>query len=187
MAPEFSYQDLLPIGEDKTEYRLLSSDGIATFSADGKEFLKVSPAVIENLTEVALHDISHYLRSEHLAQLANILKDPESSPNDRFVALDLLKNANISAGGVLPMCQDTGTVIVMGKKGQQILTTEKDVLLSKKLLEDRVRKLFSGVILKHHNLDKLFKTSMVSIPDELLEKTQRDAYFKEEYENGIDI
>ena len=128
MAPEFSYQDLLPIGEDKSEYRLLSSDGISTFSADGKEFLKVSPAVIENLTEVALHDISHYLRSEHLAQLANILKDPESSPNDRFVALDLLKNANISAGGVLPMCQDTGTVIVMGKKGQQVLTTEKDEL-----------------------------------------------------------
>jgi len=128
MAPEFSYQDLLPIGEDKTEYRLLSSDGIATFSADGKVFLKVSPAVIENLTEVALHDISHYLRSEHLAQLANILKDSESSPNDRFVALDLLKNANISAGGVLPMCQDTGTVIVMGKKGQQVLTTEKDEL-----------------------------------------------------------
>ena len=128
MAPEFSYQDLLPIGEDKTEYRLLSSDGISTFSADGKEFLKVSPAVIENLTEVALHDISHYLRSEHLSQLANILKDPESSPNDRFVALDLLKNANISAGGVLPMCQDTGTVIVMGKKGQQVLTTEKDEL-----------------------------------------------------------
>jgi fumarate hydratase class I len=128
MAPEFSYQDLLPIGEDKTEYRLLSRDGIATFSADGKEFLKVAPTVIENLTEVALHDISHYLRSEHLAQLANILKDPESSPNDRFVALDLLKNANISAGGVLPMCQDTGTVIVMGKKGQQVLTTEKDEL-----------------------------------------------------------
>jgi fumarate hydratase class I len=128
MAPEFSYQDLLPIGEDKTEYRLLSSDGISTFSADGKEFLKVSPAVIENLTEVAIHDISHYLRSEHLAQLANILKDPQSSPNDRFVALDLLKNANISAGGVLPMCQDTGTVIVMGKKGQQVLTTEKDEL-----------------------------------------------------------
>ena len=136
MAPEFSYQDLLPIGEDKTEYRLLSSDGIATFSADGREFLKVSPAVIENLTEVALHDISHYLRSEHLAQLANILKDPQSSPNDRFVALDLLKNANISAGGVLPMCQDTGTVIVMGKKGQQVLTTEKDeVSISKGVYE----------------------------------------------------
>ncbi len=76
MAPEFSYQDLLPIGDDKTEYRLLSSDGITTFSADGKEFLKVSPAVIENLTEVALHDISHYIRIEHLSQLANILKDP---------------------------------------------------------------------------------------------------------------
>ena len=83
---------------------------------------------IENLTKVAIHDISHYLRAEHLQQLANILKDPESSPNDRFVALDLLKNANISAGGVLPMCQDTGTVIVMGKKGQQVLTSVKDEL-----------------------------------------------------------
>ena len=141
MAPEFSYQDLLPIGEDKTEYRLLSSDGIATFSADGKEFLKVSPAVIENLTEVALHDISHYLRSEHLAQLANILKDPESSPNDRFVALDLLKNANISAGGVLPMCQDTGTAIVMGKKGQQVLTEEKDEISISKGVYDAFTKL----------------------------------------------
>ena len=108
MAPEFTYQDLLPIGEDKTEYRLLTKEGISSFSADGKQFLKVSPEVIENLTQVAMHDISHYLRQEHLQQLANILSDPESSPNDRFVALDLLKNANISAGGILPMCQDTG-------------------------------------------------------------------------------
>jgi fumarate hydratase class I len=126
MAPEFTYQDLLPIGEDKTEYRLLSSEGISTFTAEGREFLKVSPSAISNLTQVAIHDISHYLRAEHLQQLANILKDPESSPNDRFVAIDLLKNANISAGGILPMCQDTGTAIVMGKKGQQVLTDEKD-------------------------------------------------------------
>jgi fumarate hydratase class I len=126
MAPEFTYQDLLPIGEDKTEYRLLSSDGISTFTAEGRQFLKVSPDAISNLTQVAIHDISHYLRAEHLQQLANILKDPESSPNDRFVAIDLLKNANISAGGILPMCQDTGTAIVMGKKGQQVLTDEKD-------------------------------------------------------------
>ena len=141
MAPEFSYQDLLPIGEDKTEYRLLSSDGITTFSADGKEFLKVSPAVIENLTEVALHDISHYLRSEHLAQLANILKDPESSPNDRFVALDLLKNANISAGGVLPMCQDTGTAIVSAKRGSQILTQGPDEVAISRGIYDAYQKL----------------------------------------------
>ena len=126
MAPEFSYQDLLPIGPDETEYRLISNEGVSTFTADGRQFLKVSKDTISNLTQVALHDISHYLRSEHLQQLANILKDPESSPNDRFVATDLLKNANISAGGILPMCQDTGTAIVMGKKGQQVLTEEKD-------------------------------------------------------------
>ena len=126
MAPEFTYEDLLPIGPDTTEYRLISNAGVSTFTADGKEFLKVSKDAINNLTQVALHDISHYLRSEHLGQLAGILTDPESSPNDRFVATDLLKNANISAGGVLPMCQDTGTAIVMGKKGQQVLTEKKD-------------------------------------------------------------
>ena len=141
MAPEFKYEDLLPIGEDSTEYRLLSKEGISTFSADGREFLKVEAKAISNLTEVAIHDISHYLRSEHLAQLANILKDPESSPNDRFVALDLLKNANISAGGVLPMCQDTGTAIVMGKKGQQVLTSEKDEISISKGVYDAFTKL----------------------------------------------
>ena len=125
-GPEFSYEDLLPIGPDTTEYRKITSDGVATFAAEGKEFLKVSPEAITNLTQVAIHDISHYLRAAHLQQLQNILKDPESSPNDRFVALDLLKNANISAGGILPMCQDTGTAIVMGKKGQRVLTSEKD-------------------------------------------------------------
>jgi fumarate hydratase class I len=141
MAPEFTYQDLLPIGEDKTEYRLLSSDGISTFTAEGREFLKVSPDAISNLTQVAIHDISHYLRAEHLQQLANILKDPESSPNDRFVAIDLLKNANISAGGILPMCQDTGTAIVMGKKGQQVLTDEKDEISISKGVYDAFTKL----------------------------------------------
>ncbi len=124
--PEFIYEDLLPIGQDNTEYRLISKEGVSTFEADGKSFLKVSPEAIRNLTQVAIHDINHYLRSAHLQQLANILSDPESSPNDRFVALDLLKNANISAGGVLPMCQDTGTALVMGKKGQQVLTSERD-------------------------------------------------------------
>ena len=141
MAPEFTYQDLLPIGEDKTEYRLLTKEGISSFTADGRQFLKVSPEVIENLTQVAMHDISHYLRQEHLQQLANILSDPESSPNDRFVALDLLKNANISAGGILPMCQDTGTAIVMGKKGQQVLTSEKDEISISKGIYDAFTKL----------------------------------------------
>ena len=141
MAPEFSYQDLLPIGPDKTEYRLISNEGVSTFTADGRQFLKVSKDAISNLTQVAIHDISHYLRSEHLEQLANILKDPESSPNDRFVATDLLKNANISAGGILPMCQDTGTAIVMGKKGQQVLTEEKDEITISRGVYDAFTKL----------------------------------------------
>ena len=123
---DFSYSDLLPIGEDTTEYRLIATEGVSTFMAEGMEFVKVSPEAIENLTAEAIHDISHYLRTEHLQQLSSILDDPDASPNDRFVALDLLKNANISAGGVLPMCQDTGTAIVMGKKGQRVLTSTRD-------------------------------------------------------------
>ena len=124
--PEFNYEDLLPIGPDETEYRLLTTEGVSTFSAQGMEFLQVTPEAISTLTSEAIHDISHYLRAAHLQQLKNILDDAEASANDRFVALDLLKNANIAAGGVLPMCQDTGTAIVMGKKGQRTITSEKD-------------------------------------------------------------
>ena len=126
MAPQFSYSDLLPIGEDTTKYRLISREGVSVIKLGDKEFLQVEPSALMLLTETAIHDISHYLRSEHLEQLAKILKDPEASANDRFVALDLLKNANIAAGGVLPMCQDTGTALIMGKKGQYVLTTSKD-------------------------------------------------------------
>jgi fumarate hydratase class I len=126
MSPTFSYSDLLPLGEDTTHYRSLGSDGVSVVKLGDKEFLQVTPEAIAKLTEEAIHDINHYLRPDHLQQLANILKDPEASANDRFVALDLLKNANISAGGVLPMCQDTGTALVMGKKGQYVLTTSKD-------------------------------------------------------------
>ena len=126
MAPEFNYSDLLPIGPDTTRYRLISRDGVTVTQHGDREFLEVAPRALTQLTEVAMHDISHYLRTEHLQQLAKILKDPESSANDRFVALDLLKNANIAAGGILPMCQDTGTALIMGKKGQHVLTTAKD-------------------------------------------------------------
>jgi len=124
--PNFSYSDLLPLGEDKTKYRLVSKEGVSVVKLGDKEFLQVEPAALEKLTSEAIHDINHYLRSEHLQQLTNIVKDPEASPNDRFVAIDLLKNANIAAGGILPMCQDTGTALVMGKKGQHVLTTGKD-------------------------------------------------------------
>jgi fumarate hydratase class I len=124
--PEFSYTDLLPLGEDGTQYRLVTSEGVSTFEAEGRTFLTVEPEALRRLAAEAMHDISHYLRPTHLAQLRRILDDPQASPNDRFVALDLLKNANIAAAGVLPMCQDTGTAIVMGKRGQHVLTVGGD-------------------------------------------------------------
>ena len=126
MSPDFTYSDLLPLGADRTKYRLVSKEGVSVIKLGDKEFLQVEPSALSLLTETAIHDISHYLRTEHLEQLAKILTDPEASANDRFVALDLLKNANIAAGGVLPMCQDTGTALIMGKKGQYVLTTAKD-------------------------------------------------------------
>jgi fumarate hydratase class I len=124
--PNFSFSDLLPLGTDTTKYRLVSKDGVSVVKHGDKEFLQIEPAALEKLTHEAIHDINHYLRAEHLQQLTNIVNDPEASPNDRFVAIDLLKNANIAAGGILPMCQDTGTALVMGKKGQYVLTTGKD-------------------------------------------------------------
>jgi fumarate hydratase class I len=124
--PEFSYTDMLPTGADDTEYRLLTTDGISVQRAFGREFLHLEPGVLADLTAAAMHDIAHLLRPAHLRQLRSILDDPEASANDKFVARDLLKNACIAAGGVLPMCQDTGTAIVMGKRGQQVLTDGRD-------------------------------------------------------------
>jgi fumarate hydratase, class I len=124
--PEFSYTDMLPTGADETTYRLLTTDGISVETALGREFLQVEPEVLTELTAAAMHDIAHLLRPAHLKQLRSILTDPEASPNDKFVAGDLLKNACIAAGGILPMCQDTGTAIVMGKRGQQVLTDGRD-------------------------------------------------------------
>jgi fumarate hydratase, class I len=124
--PEFSYTDMLPTGADETEYRLLTSDGISVEKALGREFLQVEPEVLTELTAAAMHDIAHLLRPAHLTQLRSILDDPQASPNDKFVAGDLLKNACIAAGGILPMCQDTGTAIIMGKRGQQLLTDGRD-------------------------------------------------------------
>jgi fumarate hydratase, class I len=120
---EFVPSELLPLaGPDETRYRLLSTEGVSTFEAAGHEFVRVEPEALTELTRTAMFDIAHFLRSGHLQQLANILDDPDASPNDQFVARDLLQNANISAGGVLPMCQDTGTAIVKGKKGQFVFT-----------------------------------------------------------------
>ena len=124
---EFAYQDLLPIGKDETPWRLLTTEGVRVVEGPGgRQFLEVDEEPLRLLTETAMHDIAHFLRPAHLAQLRTILDDPEASNNDKFVALDLLKNANIAAGGVLPMCQDTGTAIVMGKRGQHVLTGGTD-------------------------------------------------------------
>ncbi|MCU0282809.1 MAG: fumarate hydratase [Candidatus Nanopelagicales bacterium] len=123
---DFAYTDLLPTGADQTPYRLLTTEGVGTTEVAGRTFLTVAPEALRLLAFEAIRDIQHLLRPAHLAQLRRILDDPEASPNDRFVALDLLKNANIAAGGVLPMCQDTGTAIVMGKRGQHVLTEGPD-------------------------------------------------------------
>ena len=127
--PVFAYQDMLPLGEDQTPYKLLTRDYVRALDVGGRSFVEVDREGLALLTREAMRDIAHLLRPGHLAQLAGILNDPEASPNDRFVALDLLKNANISAGGVLPMCQDTGTAIIMGKKGQGVLTYSADPAL----------------------------------------------------------
>jgi fumarate hydratase, class I len=126
-ALPFEYSPLLPVGADRTEYRLVTDEGVDVVEGPGgRRFLTVDPAVFTQLTAEAMHDIAHYLRPAHLTQLRSIIDDPTASPNDRFVALDLLRNANIAAGGVLPMCQDTGTAIVLGKRGRHVLTDGRD-------------------------------------------------------------
>ena len=119
---DFAFTELFPLGHDDTPYRLLTTDGVEVVDTPLGEMLRVSPEALTLLTREAMHDIAHFLRPGHLQQLRNILDDPEASDNDRFVALDLLRNANISAGGILPMCQDTGTAIVKAKKGQMVHT-----------------------------------------------------------------
>jgi fumarate hydratase, class I len=123
---EFCYTDLLPLGHDETTYRKIAEGGVEATQALGRSFLSVDPGALTLLSRTAFRDIAHLLRPSHLKQLRAILDDPEASPNDRYVARDLLQNANIAAGGILPMCQDTGTAIVMGKRGQGVLTDGRD-------------------------------------------------------------
>jgi fumarate hydratase class I len=134
--PPFFYQDPFPRGGDPTEYRLLSREGVSTVPFEGGELVKVQPEALAYLAQQAFHDCSFYLRPAHLKQVAAILDDPEASANDRYVALTLLKNAEIAAGGILPMCQDTGTAAVVGKKGDRIWTGANDAeWLSKGIYE----------------------------------------------------
>src|SRR6056297_249064 len=121
-TPEFKYQNPFPLGKDETEYYLLTSNYISVTQFDGKEVLKVDPEGLTMLAEAAFHDTNFMLRSEHLQQVADILKDDDASENDKYVALTMLRNAEISAKGQLPFCQDTGTATILGKKGQQVWT-----------------------------------------------------------------
>ena len=123
---DFQYQEIFEHGADTTQYRKLTSDHVSTTTFEDQEILKITPEALTLLAREAMDDVSHLLRSSHLAQLAKILDDPEASENDRFVAVELLKNANIAAGRVLPGCQDTGTAIALGYKGQQVFTTGED-------------------------------------------------------------
>jgi len=123
---DFKYQEMFPLGKDDTGYRLLTTDFVETGSFEGKTIVKVEPEGLTLLAEEAFKDVSHLLRASHLKQLSHILEDPESSENDRYVALEMLKNAVISAEGIFPMCQDTGTAIVLSKKGQQVWTGFSD-------------------------------------------------------------
>ncbi len=126
--PDFAFTELLPLGHDQTTFRLVSTEGVSTVETPLGRFLRVEPEALTLLSATAMRDIAHLLRPGHLQQLRNILDDPEASANDRFVAMDLLRNACIAAGGVLPMCQDTGTAIVKGKKGQLVFTGGGDEL-----------------------------------------------------------
>ena len=122
----FNYTEILPLAENAPEFRLVTTEGISTTTVGDRTFLNIEPSVLEKVAYEAIHDISHYLRTSHLEQLRKIIDDPTASPNDRFVATDLMKNANIAAGGVLPMCQDTGTAIISAKRGSQVLTSGPD-------------------------------------------------------------
>ena len=123
---DFRYQPIFEFGPDDTPYKKLTSDGVSRVQVDGREMLKVDPEVLREVSRVAFDDVAHLLRPSHLAQLRTILDDREASQNDKFVALELLRNANIAAGRVLPGCQDTGTAIVMGHKGENVLTSGDD-------------------------------------------------------------
>jgi fumarate hydratase class I len=126
MTTEFSYQPLFEFGPDETPYRKLSTEGVEMVTLNGRDFLQIQPSVLRLLAHQAFDDVAHLLRPSHLAQLKRILDDPEASRNDKFVALELLRNANIAAGRVLPGCQDTGTAIVMAHKGERVLTGGND-------------------------------------------------------------
>ncbi|MBL9038782.1 MAG: fumarate hydratase, partial [Archangium sp.] len=176
-APAFAYTELLPLHHHDTPYKLLTKDFVSTFEAKGKTFLHVEPEALTLLAKEAMRDIAHLLRPGHLQQLRTILDDPEASQNDKFVALDLLKNAGIAAGGVLPMCQDTGTAIIKGKKGQLVFTGGGD----EAALSHGVFKTYTGTNLRYSQLAPLTmfdeKNTGSNLPAEIeINAVDGDAY-----------
>src|ERR1043166_6630505 len=172
------FHELFPLREDQTPYRKLTGDYVATAAFEGERVVKVAPEALTLLAREAMIDCQHLLRPGHLAQLRTILDDPEASSNDKFVAFDLLKNANIAAGRVLPMCQDTGTAIVMGKKGQQIWTDGDDAAA----LSAGVRRSYTEANLRYSQLAPLSMYEEVNTGDNL--PAQIDIYAEpgEEYD-----
>jgi len=172
------FHELLPLGEDDTSYRKLTGDHVATASFEGERIVKVAPEALTLLARQAFIDCQHLLRPGHLAQLAAILDDPEASANDKFVALDLLKNANIAAGKVLPMCQDTGTAIVMAKKGQQVWTGADDAAA----ISEGIRRTYTETNLRYSQVAPLSMYEEVNTGDNL--PAQIDIYAEpgEEYD-----
>jgi fumarate hydratase, class I len=158
-----AYHDLFPLGPDEAPYRRLTTDHVSAGSFDGRQILKIEPAALTLLAHQAFIDCAHLLRPGHLAQLRQILGDPEASPNDKFVAFDLLKNANIAAGKVLPMCQDTGTAIVMGKKGQQVWTGGNDAAA----LSAGIRRTYTETNLRYSQVAPLSMYEEVNTGDNL--------------------
>ena len=174
---EFRFQPIFELGEDATEYRSLGKEGVSEIEVDGRTILKVDPAVLRTLAAEAIHDISHLFRPSHLAKLRAILEDPEASKNDRFVAIQQLKNANISAGGVLPACQDTGTAIVIGKKGENVFTGAND----EEAFSAGVYDVYTGTNLRYSQLAPLGmyeeKNTRTNLPAQVeLYATPGDAY-----------
>ncbi|WP_288901150.1 fumarate hydratase [uncultured Sneathiella sp.] len=175
--PEFHYQDMFSLGKDDTPYRKLTSDYVSTIDVDGRQILKVEPEALSLLAAEAMHDVAHLLRPLHLQQLAKILEDDEASENDKFVATELLKNANIAAGMVLPGCQDTGTAIIMGKKGQYVWTDGTD----KEQLSRGVYKTYTETNLRYSQLAPISmfeeKNTGTNLPAQIdLYATNGDSY-----------
>ena len=170
---DYVHHTMFPLGPDETPYRKLTSDYVSVADFDGNKIVKIDPRAITLLTCEAFKDVSHLLRPGHLQQLRNILEDPEASDNDRFVAFDLLKNANIAAGGILPMCQDTGTAIVMGKKGQNVWTGGGD----EAAISEGVRKTYLETNLRYSQVSPTDMFTEVNTGDNL--PAQIDLYADE--------